>query len=193
MVFEADLNRTFVTIYVGDMLLKPLIDSAGQDISHWFDQKTNDLKKHIDPNIGCPAYYTQHGRFSHVPPPYPTSNWANDFGKPWWKNDAYCIGILSKKTRFIKIKNALTLQNQIIEVCSEENMNEILERYLKYNDHAASYTWKYDCNVLDMNKTLAENGIVDDDPDFFTLRMREDDDSHLQSVILYYNDDLTEK
>jgi hypothetical protein len=44
-----------------------------------------------------------------------------------------------------------------------------------------------------MNKTLAENGIVDDDPDFFTLRMREDDDSHLQSVLLYYNDDLTEK
>ena len=98
------------------MLLKPLIDSAGQDISHWFDAKTNDLKKHIDPNIACPAYYTQHGRFSHVPPPYPTSNWANDFGKPWWKNEAYYIGILSEKTRFIKIKNALTLQNQIVEV-----------------------------------------------------------------------------
>ena len=98
------------------MLLKPLIDAAGQDISHWFDSKTNDLKKHIDPTIGCPAYHTQHGRFSHVPPPYPTSDWANDFGKPWWKNDAYFIGILSQKTRYIKIKNALTLQNQIVEV-----------------------------------------------------------------------------
>ena len=71
-------------------------------------------------------------------------------------------------------------------------MNEILRRYLKYNDHAASYTWKYDGVVLDMTKTLPENGIVDDDPDFFTLRMREDEDSHLQSIILYYNDDLTE-
>ncbi len=77
-------------------------------------------------------------------------------------------------------------------MCSEENMHEILERYLKYNVHAASYTWKYDGTVLDMEKTLSENGIVDDDPDFYTLRMREDDDSHLQSVILYYNDDLTE-
>ena len=69
-------------------------------------------------------------------------------------------------------------------------MYEILKRYLKYNAHAESYTWKYDCVVLDMHKTLAENGIVDDDPDFYTLRMR--DDKYLQSVILYYNDDLTE-
>ena len=78
------------------------------------------------------------------------------------------------------------------KICTEETMLEILQRYLKYNVHAASYTWKYDGVVLDMYKTLTENQIVDDDPDFYTLRMREDDDAHLQSVILYYNDDLTE-
>jgi hypothetical protein len=44
--------------------------------------------------------------------------------------------------------------------------------------------------VLDMDKTLSENGIKDDDQDFYTLKMR--DDQFLQSVILYYNDDLTE-
>jgi len=102
--------------FKGDILLKPLIDSAGQDISHWFDPKTKDIKKHIDPTTGCQIYYTQHGRFSHVPPPYPSSDWANDFGKPWWKDERYSIGILSKKTRFIKIINALTLQTQIVEV-----------------------------------------------------------------------------
>jgi hypothetical protein len=69
-------------------------------------------------------------------------------------------------------------------------MYEILSRYLKYNAHASSYTWKYDRKVLDMNKTLSENDIVDDDPDFYTLRMK--DDEFLQSVLLYYNDDLTE-
>ena len=69
-------------------------------------------------------------------------------------------------------------------------MHEILIRYLKYNSHANSYTWKYDGIVLDMEKTLSENGIKDDDQDFYTLRMR--DDQFLQSVILYYNDDLTE-
>ena len=98
------------------MLLKPIIEAAGQDISHWFDPKTRDVKKYIDPNTGCLVYYAQHGRFSHVPPAYPTSDWANDFGKPWWKDDRYYIGVLSKKTRFIKIKNALTLQTQITEV-----------------------------------------------------------------------------
>jgi hypothetical protein len=98
------------------MLLKPIIDMAGQDITHWFDSKTKDLKMHVDPTTKCLSYHTQLGRFMHVPPPYPSSDWANDFGKPWWKDEKYNIGILSKKTRFIKIKNALTLQNQIIEV-----------------------------------------------------------------------------
>jgi hypothetical protein len=41
-----------------------------------------------------------------------------------------------------------------------------------------------------MDKTLEENGIKDDDADFDKLKMR--DDSYLQSVMLYYNDDLTE-
>ncbi len=69
-------------------------------------------------------------------------------------------------------------------------MFEILKRYLTYNAHASSYTWKYESQVLDMHKTLTENGIDDDDQEFYTLRMRED--QYLQSVILYYNDDLTE-
>ena len=68
-------------------------------------------------------------------------------------------------------------------------MNEILSRYLKYNAHAGSYTWKYEGRVLDMDKTLTENGIVDEDDEFYKLRMK--DDTFLQSVILYYNDDLT--
>lgn len=41
-----------------------------------------------------------------------------------------------------------------------------------------------------MEKTLEENGIKDDDQDFDRLKMR--DDSYLQSIMLYYNDDLTE-
>lgn len=69
-------------------------------------------------------------------------------------------------------------------------MYEILARYRKYNQHAASYTWKYDGKVLDMEKTLEQNGIEDDDHDFDRIKMR--DDSYLQSIMLYYNDDLTE-
>ena len=75
-------------------------------------------------------------------------------------------------------------------MCSEETLEQILNRYLNFNAHAKSYTWKYDCRVLDMNKTLSENEIIDDDEDFYKLRIPED--KYIQSIILYYNDDLTE-
>lgn len=29
--------------YPGDLLLKPIVEVAGQDISHWFDPKTRDV------------------------------------------------------------------------------------------------------------------------------------------------------
>ena len=76
------------------------------------------LKTHVNPLTGCITPYTPMGRFIHVPPPCPRSDWANNFGKPWWKNEKYCIGILSSRTRRIRIINTLTLREQIIEVGS---------------------------------------------------------------------------
>lgn len=76
------------------------------------------LKTHVNPLTGCIGPYTPMGRFIHVPPPCPRSDWANNFGKPWWKNEKYCIGILSSRTRRIRIVNTLTLREQIIEVGS---------------------------------------------------------------------------
>lgn len=64
----------------------------------------------------CLLPYAPHGRFIHVAPPYPSSDFANDFGIPWWKDEKYKIGVLSKKVRSIRILNVLTLQDQIIEV-----------------------------------------------------------------------------
>jgi len=76
------------------------------------------------------------------------------------------------------------------QVCAEETMHEILKRYLPYNSHAASYTWKFFGNSLDMNKTLEGNGVTDEGGDFFDLRM--DEDEFLPPISLYFNDDLTE-
>jgi len=59
-----------------------------------------------------------------------------------------------------------------------------------YNQHAASYTWKYDGVELDMDKTLDGNGITDEDEQFYELRMN--DNEFLQAVHIYFNDDLTE-
>jgi len=76
------------------------------------------IRTHVDPVTQCVIPYTPHGRFVHVPPPYPSSDWANDFGLPWWKDDSYFIGNLSKKTRLIKVVNTLTSQEHVIEVCA---------------------------------------------------------------------------
>ena len=76
-----------------------------------------------------------------------------------------------------------------VKVCGEETMKEILDRYLTYNSHAGSYTWKYDGRNLDMGMTL-ENLIPDEDEEFYKLGMS--DDLNLQAIHLYFNDDLTE-
>ncbi|XP_073903067.1 cytochrome b5 domain-containing protein 1 isoform X3 [Castor canadensis] len=102
--------------YKGNLLLKPIMEVAGQDISHWFDPKTRDIRKHIDPLTGCLRYRIPRGRFVHVPPQLPRSDWANDFGKPWWKGSNYEVGRLSAKTRNIRIINTLTSQEHTLEV-----------------------------------------------------------------------------
>lgn len=103
------------------------------------------------------------GRFIHVPPSEPVSNWATDFKTPWWDNNDLVIGSLSERTRYVDIINTLTEQECRLEVSSEETLTEILDRYLDYNENANSYTWKVldkgEFRVLDMNKTLAENGV----------------------------------
>jgi len=224
-----------VTKYAGDVLLKPILNSGGKDISHWFNTENKDpitltekdsqssgissekeeveeeeegegsekgdeekkisdfdpqIRVHIDRRTGCEVPFTPQGRFIHIPPPYPSAVWSNDFGTPWWKDEAYCIGHLSQKTRKIRIINTLTSQEHTIELCSEEIMEEILNRFYKYNQHANSYTWKYNGNNLDMQKTLEQNGVKDEDEEFYELNFNEEE--WLPSIHLYFNDDLTE-
>lgn len=69
-------------------------------------------------------------------------------------------------------------------------MNEIQERYFRYNSHAKSYTWKYNAQNLDMNKTLQENQVLNESEEFYELGL--DEDQFLPAIHLYYNDDLTE-
>ena len=80
------------------------------------------IRTHVDPQTGCVIPYCPNGRFVHIAPPYPDTTWANDFGRPWWKDEGYLVGILSKKTRFIKIINTLTSQEQVIEVREQLRM-----------------------------------------------------------------------
>jgi hypothetical protein len=79
----------------------------------------------------------------------------------------------------------------------EETVEEIRERYLEFNWHAGSYTWKVLQKVdgqfcfitLDMTKTLSDNGVQDELDEFEELSI--ENDFYIPVVHLYYNDDLT--
>eukprot|EP00640_Fibrocapsa_japonica_P003996 CAMPEP_0113940440 /NCGR_PEP_ID=MMETSP1339-20121228/6568_1 /TAXON_ID=94617 /ORGANISM="Fibrocapsa japonica" /LENGTH=225 /DNA_ID=CAMNT_0000944271 /DNA_START=56 /DNA_END=733 /DNA_ORIENTATION=+ /assembly_acc=CAM_ASM_000762 len=179
-------------------LAQPIIDAAGRDISHWFDPKTKEVKTYVDEETDLTVPYTPRGRFVHVPPLYPSTSWATDFGTPWWNDDAYQIGKLTQKTRRINLLNVLSNQTTMLTVCSEDTMLEIQDRYLAHNAHAASYTWKrlapgkgddHEFVALDMEKTLEENGVEDEDHEFEKLGI--DQDYYIPTLHLYFNDDLT--
>ena len=174
-------------------LCQPIIKFAGEDVSSWFDTATGDVKTQWDPENSLVCPFLPHGRFLHVPPVEPVSNWRTDFGSPWWRDEKLCIGSLSQKTRKVRVVNTLTRQEALLEVCAEETLEQILDRYLDHNAHAASYTWKTldegDFRPLDMQKNLADNGIADESGEFESLRI--DSDYYYPVLHLYYNDDLT--
>jgi hypothetical protein len=74
------------------------------------------VKTHIDPTTNLEVPYTPFGRFIHVPPTEPDANWTTDFGTPWWKDDRYNVGKLTRKTTRIKLVNMLTQHEHIMEV-----------------------------------------------------------------------------
>ncbi|KAI5066452.1 hypothetical protein GOP47_0019076 [Adiantum capillus-veneris] len=178
-------------------LAQPLLLEAGEDISHWFDPATGDIKTYIHPITKLPTFSTPQGRFIHIPPPdCPRTDWDCSYELPWWKDKQYIIGRLSEKTRLIRIKNVLTGLEAPLEVPSEETIREILERYAKRNSHAQSYTWKGISTThdkifsdLNMDKTLAENGISDESNLFMSLGLASN--HHIPVIHVYFNDDLT--
>ena len=121
----------------------------------------------------------------------PDSDWnPTDFGCPWWDDDEkYCIGKLSSRTKQIRIINTLTKHDDFLEVATEESINEILDRYLVFNLHAASYTWKRLGKVLDMSLNLEDNGIKDERDELTELGIHHDE--YIPAIHLYFNDDLT--
>jgi len=179
-------------------LVQPLIRNAGQDLSHWFDAATGGLKAHVDPILNLERPHCPEGRFLHVPPNAPDGTWdGTRLAAPWWRDESLVAGNLSKRTQVMRIKNVLTNQEHRLEVPSEEVIREIRDRYLDYNWHASSYTWKvllpkdgdHAFTVLDLDKTLEENGLVDDTEDFEAYGI--EDDYYIPVIHIYYKDDLT--
>ena len=174
-------------------LVLPLIRVAGTDISHWFDGNSGDLKRCVDPVTGMETYAQPFGRFVHVPTLLPDTKIDTNYELPWWQDPQYVIGQLTRKSRKLRIINTINGHEVTLEVCSEETLHDILvTRYLLANAHAGSYTWKrHDDNsrILDMQKTLEENGILDEADEFESLGLSAD--YYFPAVHLYFNDDLT--
>lgn len=194
-IWVSFLDRVFnltplVAKFKGNPLLTPILAAAGKDISHWFDRASGDIRTHVDPITGLELSYTPLGRFIHIAPPCPRSDWATDFGKPWWRDEAYYVGRRTKKTRRVHVVNMLSGQEHTIEVCCEEALSEIKQRYKRINAHADSYTWKHEGRVLEMSKTLEENGIADEAEQFVELGLEES--GSIPTLHVYFNDDLTE-
>ena len=147
-------------------------------------------RRAIDPKTNLYWWHCPLGRYLHIPPICPDSKWDPDsFSTPWWKDQSLRIGTLTQKTRKLRIINLYTNDDDVIDVCCEETLNEILDRYIDLNEHAASYTWKRLGRPLDMDRNLKENDIPDETEEFVDLNI--DEHYYIPAVHLYYNDDLT--
>jgi hypothetical protein len=93
----------------------------------------------------------------------------------------------------VKVVNMLTKTEDVINTCQEETINDIRDRYIEYNAHGNSYTWKALINdefvPLDMDKTLEQNNVPDESEKFSQIGI--DEDYYVPTLHIYFNDDLT--
>ncbi|GKT35185.1 Cytochrome b5-like Heme/Steroid binding domain containing protein [Aduncisulcus paluster] len=174
------------------MGVKNLIENAGKDISHWFADD-GDLKYLEDPGTGIPVpYWPRDEPLLHAPPLNPSSATPAPPELPWWKDKSYIIGRLSKKTIRIRILNTLTKDSTELLVPTEETLREVLQRYKYYNRNIHQYVCKYEGDILQLEKTLIENGIPYLEDDFERLDYAEDD-IFVPGIMLLFDDKLIEE
>ncbi|XP_076250890.1 cytochrome b5 domain-containing protein 1 [Rhynchophorus ferrugineus] len=174
--------------YDGQRCIKPLLAMAGKDIGHWFDPKTGDIQHYIHPETGVRVPYCPHGPLPDVSFIVPATSWRPLEKLPWWKDEKYQVGLLSKRVRPLRIINMLTLSEVTINVCCEDTFHRIMERYQLFNSDADSYVWRYIDKNIDMSKTLDENNIPDERDIFTEVGLPQN--FYVPSIFLYYSDDL---
>ncbi|XP_074991142.1 cytochrome b5 domain-containing protein 1 isoform X2 [Calonectris borealis] len=94
----------------GDPQLRPLLEAAGSDVSHWFDPQTGDPLTRVDPQSGLRRWCLPGGA-----PPEPRSDWAPPRSPPWWADPRLEVGRLTAEPRPLRLRNTLTGQEHVIE------------------------------------------------------------------------------
>ncbi|KAI4460949.1 hypothetical protein MML48_5g00021099 [Holotrichia oblita] len=175
--------------YKNQDCIRPLLAFAGKDISHWFDAKTGDIQHHVHPITGARVPYCPHGRIPHVEIQVPSTKWRPLSQKPWWFDDKrYMVGLLTKRVRPVRIVNTLICKEVHLDVCCEDTITRIMERYSIFNSDSNSYTWRCNDKNLKMDKTLEENDILDERDEFTRLGLPPN--LYVPAIFLYYNDDF---
>ena len=175
---------------------KPLIEAAGQDISHWFDAEGQQVKSFIDPVTSLLSPFLPMGRFPHVPPLAPVA-WAAKWDKPWWQDEGFLVGRVSARARKLRIVNTLTAHEHSLEVAAEQTVQEIASKYLEFNAHASGYAWKVldsssgQPRTLDMGLTLEQNGLPDETEEMEQLGLDAEEQDLVPVILLYFKDSLT--
>jgi hypothetical protein len=108
--------------------LKPLLMFAGKDVSHWFEKDTDNVK-HFPPPISekSSSKYVNYSQFVnyvdidsgkkmpfslHGIPPH-----VLDAPKiRWWNDEKLLVGEITRKSRLVKIINAIIGNSTILEV-----------------------------------------------------------------------------
>ena len=167
----------------------PMIQAAGTDISHWFvlDKKSGSFRPKTVMNLPDSVSsrpFAPLGLFMHLDEDLDTP------AIPWWNDQSLIIGHLAASTRLLRVVNMLSKQEALLEVPVEETLLEIQERYMVYNRHACSYTWKRLGRPLRLDKTLDENSVPDETQVMHAIGL--DPEAHIPILHLYFNDDLTE-
>ncbi|KAK0165938.1 hypothetical protein PV328_004413 [Microctonus aethiopoides] len=168
--------------------IKPILANAGKDISHWFDHLRHDIRYYIHPITGASVPYCPHGPIPDVGNIMPVCDWRPLHRCPWWLDYKFRIGKITSNPRPIKILNVLTGQSAIIMVCEEDTINRIKHRYLLFNNNAMSYEFKFQGKILNINKTLTENNIIDERERYLNCGLP--DDIYIPTIFCHYKENL---
>ena len=113
----------------------------------------------------------------------------NEVNRMWMNKKEYLIGCVTKRTMQIRLLNTLTKHEHMLEVCCEDTVKEVMRKYSVWNNHGGSYVWKHLGKKLDLNLTLEQNGVKDEQREFQVLDMK--DELYTPCIMLYFSDDLT--
>ncbi|KAH8298212.1 hypothetical protein KR018_011029 [Drosophila ironensis] len=160
-----------------------LMAHAGKDLTHFFHEN-GEPRTEISSSTGRPRVL--------FPPilEVAISEFSKTRGTMWSQDSFYHVGRVTRRPRLIRLINVLTGTTQYMTVCNEDSIFDIQQKYKqRYNHHAGSYEWRKFSNggktpsVLDLNGTLDENGLTDDEDSTVELPP--------PSIWLYYTDDIT--